>query len=71
MTERIQHVDYRKRLQGMCPIRSLQLRSASYTRDTCSSPITSGFSCTKFGHFELECDKFLRKDGKNILICVV
>jgi len=70
VTERIQHVDYRKRLQGMWPIRSLQLRSASYIIDTFSSPITSGFSCTKFGHFEREYGKFLRKVGINTLICM-
>jgi hypothetical protein len=68
---RIKHVDCIELLQGLCPIRTLRLRSSSYIRDKFPSLITSGFSCTKFGHFEREGSTFLRKVGRNFSICMV
>ena len=51
MSERIEHVDYRKPLQGMCPIRSLQLRSASYTGYTQKNGAVSKVTKKLISHF--------------------
>jgi len=71
VTDRIKITTYIERLQGFCPIKTLHFRSASYILDTFTSSITSGFSCTKFGHFERQESTFLRKVGRNIFICMV